>query len=165
MSTLMNFCNILLYLICYIPKKQSETQNFSNSKRSDSVMNYPSTASYSTSLAQVLLQSLDFFKVSCILKTLLPSRLPPSNVPTGVGLTYFCLGEELGSVNPHKKRRYSLLFHGLTFYRTSPYWEGGLQLCTLSVSKWVNSILGCITSLVWFGKPNFSLKSFFHLAT
>ena len=56
-------------------------------------MNYPATASYSISLAQVLLQSLDFFKVSCILKTLLPSRLPPSNVPTEVGLTYFSLGE------------------------------------------------------------------------
>ena len=92
MSTLMNFCNILLYLICYIPKKQSETLNFSSSKRTDSVMSYAAIASYSTSLAQVLLQSLDFFKVSCIFKTFLSSRLQHSNFPTEVGFTYFSLG-------------------------------------------------------------------------
>lgn len=65
-------------------------------------MNYPATASYST-IAQVLLQSLDFFRFSCIFETLLPSRFPPSNVPTEVGLTYFSLGKELGSINPHRK--------------------------------------------------------------
>lgn len=68
MSTLVNFSNILPHLSCHLLQTQPEALNFSNSRRTGSVI-----SPFSHNL--LFSQHLDFFRASCPFKPLLSSRL------------------------------------------------------------------------------------------